>query len=450
MEKTVAVDSQSEILKGVSEISLSSSSVVALPHEVILQSPVENKNVDVSNMSNAELMKFLQDKELSKMREKYLKQNQKGKDTDIEHKFWNTQPMPGLKDVFDGESGPMDGNTDVTAVRQEPYNMPGGFEWDSLDVTDPDVILEVYTLLCENYVEDDDCLFRFDYSVPFLQWALTPPGFLQDWHVGVRNSKTGALMGCITAIPADIRIHDKKVSMVEINFLCVHKKLRTKRLAPVLIKEITRRVNMRGRWQAAYTAGIVLPKPVGRCRYYHRSLNPKKLVEVKFSSIRQGSTMAKLIKELKLPTKPTHAFRKMEEIDMPMVHKLLTESLSRRKLAQMFTVEDLAHTLLPRVGVIESWVLENKGVVTDFCSYYHLPSTVFKCPKHNNLGAVYSYYNVATTIDFKDLMHDALILARNSGADVFNALDLSQNGDIFTQLAFGAGDGYLQYYIYNW
>jgi hypothetical protein len=32
--------------------------------------------------------------------------------------------------------------------------------------------------------------------------------------------------------------------MVEINFLCVHKKLRSKRLAPVLIKEITRRVNL--------------------------------------------------------------------------------------------------------------------------------------------------------------------------------------------------------------
>jgi hypothetical protein len=32
--------------------------------------------------------------------------------------------------------------------------------------------------------------------------------------------------------------------MVEINFLCVHKRLRSKRLAPVLIKEITRRVNL--------------------------------------------------------------------------------------------------------------------------------------------------------------------------------------------------------------
>jgi hypothetical protein len=121
---------------------------------------------------------------------------------------------------------------------------------------------------------------RFDYSVPFLQWALTQPDYLADWHVGVRNTKTGALMGCITAVPVNIRVYDQTRPMAEINFLCVHKKLRTKRLAPVLIKEITRRVNLTDRWQAVYTAGVVLPKPVGRCRYYHRSLNPKKLIEV--------------------------------------------------------------------------------------------------------------------------------------------------------------------------
>ena len=73
--------------------------------------------------------------------------------------------------------------------------------------------------------------------------------------------------------------------MVEINFLCVHKKLRSKRLAPVMIKEITRRVNLCDVWQAAYTAGVVLPKPVSVCRYWHRSLNPKKLIEVGFSTL---------------------------------------------------------------------------------------------------------------------------------------------------------------------
>jgi len=29
---------------------------------------------------------------------------------------------------------------------------------------------ELYTLLSENYVEDDDCLFRFDYQADFLKW----------------------------------------------------------------------------------------------------------------------------------------------------------------------------------------------------------------------------------------------------------------------------------------
>lgn len=43
-------------------------------------------------------------------------------------------------------------------------------------------------------------------------------------------------MGFITAIPATVRAHSQAVRMVEINFLCVHKKLRAKRLAPVLIK----------------------------------------------------------------------------------------------------------------------------------------------------------------------------------------------------------------------
>lgn len=44
-------------------------------------------------------------------------------------------------------------------------------------------------------------------------------------------------------------MYEKKKNLVEINFLCVHKKLRAKRLAPVLIREITRRVNITGIFQ---------------------------------------------------------------------------------------------------------------------------------------------------------------------------------------------------------
>lgn len=101
-----------------------------------------------------------------------------------------------------------------------------------------------------------------------------------DWHAGVRVIKSGLLVGFISAIPGHVKIYDKCEAIVEINFLCVHKKLRSKRVAPVLIREITRRVNLTGVFQAVYTAGVVLPKPVATCRYWHRSLNPKKLIEV--------------------------------------------------------------------------------------------------------------------------------------------------------------------------
>lgn len=222
--------------------------------------------------------------------------------------------------------------------------MPPGFEWCSIDVNDPVQVEELYNLLNQNYVEDDEAMFRFDYSKEFLQWALTVPGFLKDWHVGVRNAKTGVLMGCITAIPVHCRVYDRVVPMAEINFLCVHKKLRTKRLAPVLIKEITRRVNLTDRWQAVYTAGVVLPKPVSRCRYYHRSLNPKKLIEVRFSSLPPGSTLTKHLQTLKLPKRPSSASRGLRLMtleDAPKVHALLSNYLHSKYVAFLFAATTL-------------------------------------------------------------------------------------------------------------
>jgi glycylpeptide N-tetradecanoyltransferase len=52
------------------------------------------------------------------------------------------------------------------------------------------------------------------------------------------------------------------------------------------------------------------------------------------------------------------------------------------------------------------------GEVTDFCSFYHLPSTVIGNKLHNRLNAVYSYYNVATSVPLLDLMRDLLVVCK--------------------------------------
>ena len=69
------------------------------------------------------------------------------------------------------------------------------------------------------------------------------------WHLCVRVASNKKMVACITAVPVLLNIKGTLKKMVEINFLCVHKKLRSKRLAPVLIKEITRRVNCNGIFQ---------------------------------------------------------------------------------------------------------------------------------------------------------------------------------------------------------
>ena len=81
-------------------------------------------------------------------------------------------------------------------------------------------------------------------------------------------------------------------------------------------------------------------------------------------------------------------------------------------------------------NIIEAYVVEDPatpGKMTDFVSFYTLPSTVMNHPNHNSIKAAYSFYNVSTATPWADLMGDALVLAKKENFDVFNALDLMEN-----------------------
>ncbi|OMJ69141.1 hypothetical protein SteCoe_33220 [Stentor coeruleus] len=372
------------------------------------------------------------------------------------HRFWDTQPVPKMSTLITKEEkveqGPIDPIKTVEEVRQTPYNLPDSLEWVSVDIFDDEWINEVYMLLTENYVEDDDSLFRFDYSIPFLRWALTPEGYIRDWHVGVAVKGKKKLVGFITGIPAIVNVYGSPIRMAEINFLCVFKKYRANRLAPVLIKEVTRRVNITGGWQAVYTAGVVLPTPIAQARYYHRSLDPVKLVEIGFTRFGHNLNKARAQKLYRLPENPLiPGVRPFQDKDVTVVHRLLMDYLQRFSLYIEFAESDVRHFFAPQEDVIYSYVVENEaGVVTDFFSFYSLPSSVLKNPKHKKLRAAYAYYVIPNAHSLLDIFKDMLILAKSKQFDVFNALDIMDNMEVFKELKFGIGDGNLQYYLYNW
>ncbi|XP_044494888.1 glycylpeptide N-tetradecanoyltransferase 1-like [Mangifera indica] len=389
------------------------------------------------------------------LQDMHTEQVQDSLSLEVRHKFWETQPISQFNDIGDVTlpEGPIEPPRPLSEVKKEPYNLPNLYEWTTCDMNSEEICVEVYNLLANNYVEDEENMFRFIYSKEFLRWALHPPGFFKSWHIGVRVKSSKKLVAFITGVPAKIRVHNKIVTMAEINFLCVHKKLRSKRLAPVLIKEVTRRVHLENIWQAAFTAGVTIPTPVTTAQYWHRSLNPKKLIDVGFSKLGARMTMSRTIKLHKLPESPlTPGFRVMLPHDVPAVTRLLRKYLRQFAIAPEFSENDVEHWLLPKVDVVYSFLVESPETheITDFCSFYSLPSSILGNLNYSTLRAAYSYYNVSVNTPLLDLINDALIMAKQQDYDVFNVLNIMENESFLKELKFGAGDGKLQYYLYNY
>jgi len=217
-----------------------------------------------------------------------------------EHKFWKTQPIITLSNEQNIEAGPIE-LVDPNNIKQDPYGLPDGFEWYTLDLNNENDMNDLCNFLQANYLEDTESVFHFAYSKESIKWIAQCPNHFPELFISVRLTSNKKIVATIFGIPCDIKVYDKIIKQVEINLLCVTKKLRSKRLAPVLIKEITRRINLKGIFQATYTAGMLLPTPITTCTYFHRSLNFKKLVDIGFCGLRDNETIEKMTKANRLP-----------------------------------------------------------------------------------------------------------------------------------------------------
>lgn len=397
-----------------------------------------------------ELLNLLESLSMGKLQDSKTSKNQ--------HEFWNTQPVPqSKKELIEiNEDGPIDPLV-AEKLRHIPFELPEGFQFSPFDIDSDADLNEVYNLLCENYVEDYDSLFRFEYSKEFLIWALTSPGWKKEWHVAIRSIENSKLMAFICAVPCKFKIRSHELESVEVNFLCIEKSLRNKRLAPLLIKEITRRVNLEGIYQALYTAGIPLPEPIGTAQYYHRPLNFKKLLECGFTYLPPGKNVEQMQNYYKLPSKSAFNIRPLCENDISCVMKLFELYMKKFQLSHQMNLDEFKHWFLPRDKVIYSYVVfegENESNIVDFFSFYSIPSSILNQPHipHKTIEVAYLfYYSVSSEIRLLPLIKTVLQEAQKLGFDVLNCLNVMENNEnLLNALKFGAGDGQLQFYLYNW
>ena len=129
--------------------------------------------------------------------------------------------------------------------------------------------------------------------------------------------------------------------------------------------------------------------------------------------------------------------------------------LANYKVHISFTEEEVAHFLLPQKDVVYSYLIKDEhGRVSDFTSFYSLPSSVLNHPDYKTINAAYGFYsftaNVSDTVRYNTLFKDALFFAKKEKFDVFNITEVMQHKHAIKDNMFKPGDGNLAHYLYNW
>lgn len=105
-------------------------------------------------------------------------------------------------------------------------------------------------------------------------------------------------------------------------------------------------------------------KLTGDFRYYHRSLNVRKLVETGFNFVPRDMTLARMIRQHKvLDAIVLDGVREMEERDVPEVMELYQRYMKRFDMSPVMTKEEIQHQFLSGCGTGESVGWSRQGQV---------------------------------------------------------------------------------------
>lgn len=341
----------------------------------------------------------------------------------------------------------------TTENQEEAKTLPDDFEWH--DVNLPQEMKELCALLRNNYVEGKDVSVRD--SEEFLQWALMAPGISPWLLLGVRAKHNHKLCGFISALPLTI-IQDFVPPMTPsnlsaptfprrtafINFLCVHKKLRSKRLAPVLIHEIVRRLYATRAQtlfsQVMYTLGNTIIRTdsphFASHTWYHRFLDVQTLVEAKFCNMPKKLTLKMLNK---LPE--TTNLVPLCESDLPNFVANLRKTLEPFPVRIDFNLEEAKHYFMIREKVVYSFICPDSQ---DVISFY---SQEMETHGIKVRAAVCFYYACLDLSRLSSLVSQALVMAKKLGFHVFNCLDNLHNKRFLQELKFKQGSGSLRFHL---
>ena len=298
-----------------------------------------------------------------------------------------------------GEVGPIEPLPEH--VRQEPYSLPQGFHWVTLNSGDAKRVLKLAHKCSKNFFID----------ISSLNYLMSYPNIKDEWQFGI-SATNGKLVAVVLACPICISIGGVSLTSIQL-WLIYHPKYTGKRIWYMLIKELMRRVNLYNinhLFIFMRNPSILKPistMPVWRYIFDHPTNS-------------------------QLPSSPrTPGWRRMTSEDVPSALALINQWSSQFEIRQVFnSEEEFAHAFLcPAVpNHVFTYVVENEANnITDLVS--------FRCVALVTSNSAVISTVASTQTPVKQLIIDALVCAKESGS---KALAIHQyiKSDVLSSLSF--------------
>lgn len=363
----------------------------------------------------------------------------------LNHNFWFSEYIKKTtSNYIDNDEKDIKINNEV--YTEDNLKLPDNFYWD--EINNDNKMDELILFLNEHYIDNKNDYFKLEHTKEFTKWLLEIPNFYYDWFICIRSKSNNKIMGFISSIPYKIKINENTIlNSSIINLLCVHSKLRDKRMSVILIKEISRRIYYKGYRQAIYVNDLKLPCLVNESKYYHRFINIKNLLDFKFCSLKNNMTVKMMEKLYKIDNFNNKSVRKIKYEDIENLVDKLNIYLDKYSLHPIFD-KCLFEHLFYNNSIVTSLVIENKkGELTDFISYYILPC---KCKDNKKIIQGYLFYYFNNSFKLENLINECLIFCKNDGIDVLTVLSIMNNNEFIPKLKFVEGSSCSNYYLYNY
>lgn len=310
----------------------------------------------------------------------------------------------------------------------------------TINLNDSVELDELVLFLENNYVESDDELIKFGYTKENIIWNYLHPACIPELLLCIRDKESNELIATVFGKSVELKIKEKISTQIEKSFLCVSKKFRKMGLSKVINNELSRRVDALGLHNIFYTSGNSTPSKFRSLRYYHKTINPRKMCKLWHIPSSTFEEKRSLI------LRDDEICRLIEQKDVKVCTAKLNRKLSDFDISYVFNEENFAHYFLPFGKTVYTYIIEKNGNITDMISIYKIKINVnlvyhisYSC------GYLHYYFNESRTID--ELLNIIFCICEVLNIDEFCMLELTEPNDIIKKCKVMKGTGSLHYYI---